>query len=66
MHSVIKERDNYREKGTKVKMWQIKLRFYRAMLCIRGTSHGPVSIRLSVTSRCSIETAERIELIFGM
>jgi len=22
--------------------------FYRAMLCIRGTSHGPVSIRLSV------------------
>ena len=29
--------------------------FYRAMLCIRGTSHGPVSVRpsvrLSVTSR---------------
>ena len=23
-------------------------RFYRAMLCIRGTSHGPVSVRLSV------------------
>jgi len=22
--------------------------FYRAMLCIRGTSHGPVSVRLSV------------------
>ena len=22
--------------------------FYRAMLCIRGTSHGPVSARLSV------------------
>ena len=21
--------------------------FYRAMLCIRGTSHGPVSVRLS-------------------
>jgi len=39
--------------------------FYRAMLCIRGTSHGPVSVRLSVTSRCSIETAERIELVFG-
>ena len=40
--------------------------FYRAMLSIRGTSHGPVSVRLSVTSRCSIETAERIELVFGM
>jgi len=41
--------------------------FYRAMLCIRGTSHGPVSVCLSVTSRCSIETAERkrIELGFG-
>jgi len=24
------------------------LGFYRAMLCIRGTSHGPVSVRLSV------------------
>ena len=24
------------------------LHFYRAMLCIRGTSHGPVSVRLSV------------------
>ena len=23
-------------------------RFYRAMLCIRGTSHGPVSVCLSV------------------
>ena len=22
--------------------------FYRAMLCIRGTSHGPVSVRMSV------------------
>ena len=22
--------------------------FYRTMLCIRGTSHGPVSVRLSV------------------
>jgi len=26
----------------------IFLSFYRAMLCIRGTSHGPVSVRLSV------------------
>jgi len=43
--------------------------FYRAMLSIRGTSHGPVSVRLSVclsVSRCSIETDERIELVFGM
>ena len=24
------------------------MRFYHAMLCIRGTSHGPVSVRLSV------------------
>ena len=31
-------------------------------LSIRGTSHGRVSVRLSVTSRCSIETAERSEL----
>ena len=38
--------------------------FYRAMLCIRGTSHGPVSVCLSVTSRCSVETGERIELVF--
>ena len=27
---------------------QLLKRFYRAMLCIRGTSHGPVSVRLSV------------------
>ena len=39
--------------------------FYRAMLCIRGTSHGPVSVCvcvclsvcLSVTSQCSTKTA---------
>ena len=30
--------------------------FYRAMLCIRGTSHGPVSV--SVTSRSSTKTAK--------
>jgi len=36
------------------------------MLSIRGTSHGLVSVRPSVTSRSSIETAERIELVFGM
>jgi len=41
--------------------------FYRAMLCIRGTSRGPVSVRpsvrpsvcLSVTSRSSTKTAKR-------
>jgi len=32
--------------------------FYRAILCIRD-SHGPVSVRLSVTSRSSTKTAER-------
>jgi len=32
--------------------------FYRAMLCIRGTSHGPVSVCPSITSRCSIKTAK--------
>ena len=41
----------------------ILYRFYRAMLCIRGTSHGPVSVRpsvsVSVTSRCSTKTAKR-------
>jgi len=39
--------------------------FYRAMLCIRGTSmHGPVSVclsvRPSVTSWCSSKTAKRM------
>jgi len=33
--------------------------FYRAMLCIDGTSHGPVSVCLSVTSRSSTTTAKR-------
>jgi len=28
--------------------WQVFNRFYRVMPCIRGTSHGPVSIHLSV------------------
>jgi len=35
------------------------IRFYRAMLCIRGTSHGPVSVCPSVTSRCSTKTDKR-------
>ena len=42
--------------------WKIIVSFYRAMLCIRGTSHGPVSVRpsvrLSVTSRSSAKTAK--------
>jgi len=38
---------------------KIQIGFYRAMLCIRGTSHGPVSVRLSVTSRSSTKTAKR-------
>jgi len=41
----------------------ILVSFYRAMLCIRGTSHGPVSVCLSVcpsfTSQCSTKTAKR-------
>ena len=38
--------------------------FYRAMLCICGTNHGPVSVCLSVclclsvTSRCSTKRAK--------
>ena len=31
----------------------------------RGTSHGPVSVRLSVTSRSSTKTAKRIELVLA-
>ena len=35
--------------------------YYRAMLCIRGTSHGPVSVcpSVSVTSRISTKMATR-------
>ena len=33
--------------------------FYRAMLCIRGSGHGPVSVCPSVTSRSSTKTAIR-------
>ena len=32
--------------------------FYRTMLCIRGTSHGPLSMSVSVTSRSSTKTAK--------
>jgi len=43
----------------------ILVTFYRAMLCIRGTSHGPVSVSVSATSRSSTKTAERIWLVIG-
>ena len=33
--------------------------FYRAMLRMRGVCYGPVSVRLSDTSRCSTKTAKR-------
>ena len=35
--------------------------FYHAMLCMRGTSHGPLTVCpcLSVTSRCSTKTDKR-------
>jgi len=45
---------------TPVTLKRTATNFYRAMLCIRGTSHGPVSVRvrLSVTSRSSTKTAK--------
>ena len=45
-------------------------RFTRASYASAGTSHdlvsASVSVRLSVSSRSSIETGERIELVFGV
>jgi len=35
-------------------------------LASAGTSYGPVSVSVSVTSRCSIEMVRRIELVFGV
>ena len=44
---------------TVAKIWRFNS-FYRAMLCIRSTSHGPVSVRLSfLTSLSSTKTAKR-------
>ena len=37
-----------------------------AMLARAGTSYGSASVCPSVTSRCSIETAERIQLVYGI
>ena len=37
---------------------KIQVGFYRAMLCIRGTSHGHVSLSVSVTSWSSTKTAK--------
>jgi len=39
------------------------LNIYRTMLCIVVLAMG---LCLSVTSQCSVETAERIELVFGV
>ena len=49
---------SYRRKVIKSNLF---LHFYYAMLCIRGTSHGPVSVCLSVsvTSWSSTKTAKR-------
>jgi len=33
---------------------RIQIGFYRAMLCIRGTSHGPVYVGLSVSVCLSV------------
>ena len=40
--------------------------FTCAMLCIHSTSHWPVSVCLSVTSRSCAKRAERIGLVFDM
>jgi len=42
-------------------LFAVMVNFYLAMLCIRGTSHGPVfvCVRPSVTSRSSTKTAKR-------
>ena len=36
------------------------------MLARQLAASGSVSLRLSVTSRCSVETDGQIELVFGM
>ena len=38
----------------------------RVFLCQRDTSYGHVSVCVSFTSRCAVETSGRIELVFGM
>jgi len=60
----------YERRNAKYRIYvSVSYSFYRAMLCIRGTSHGPVSVCLclsvsvsvclSVTSRSSTKTAKR-------
>ena len=48
--------------GTGYYCYCLVIFYYHAMLCIRGTSHGPVSVSvclsLCVTSRCSTKTAK--------
>ena len=41
-------------------LFVIKSHFYRAMLCMRGTSHGFVSVCPPITTRCSTKKAKRI------
>jgi len=58
------DKNRFREKFEMLnEILQFDCRFYRAMLCIRGTSHGPVSVcvRLcpSLTRRSSTKTAKR-------
>ena len=43
-----------------------RTRLYRAMLCIRGTIAMGLCPSVTVTSRSSTKTSERIELVFGM
>ena len=38
-----------RNRADLIKVFKMAHGFYRAMLCIRGTSHGPVSVCLSVS-----------------
>ena len=54
------EMENEQSASMLVGLGSLILRFYRAMLCIRGTSHGHVSVCLclSVTSRSSTKTAK--------
>ena len=39
---------------------RIKMLFYRAMLCMRGTSHGPMCVSVFVTSRSTKTAKHRI------
>ena len=58
----IRDRGEVRATATFEQLDKVRVvNFYRAMLCIRGTSHGPVSVSvcLSVTNRSSTKTAKQ-------